>query len=78
MKIKPKDLASLRGMIHPVMEQIPVASYRAAHPGFSGKQIRWDYFHLVGQPALDFLCNTLYRYMNDDHVDTALKTIIGI
>jgi hypothetical protein len=78
MKIKPEDYATLRAMIEPVMARVSVAQYRAVHPEFSDKRIRWDYFHAAGQPALRFLCDTLYLYMNDSHMDTALKAIVGV
>ncbi len=78
MKIKPEDLDTLRTLLQPVIDRLPIAKYRAANPAFSDKRIRWDYFHAAGQPALKFLCNTLYQYMNDEHMDTALKAIVGI
>jgi len=78
MKITPEDFATLKAMIQPVIERMPVSEYRAANPTFSDKRIRWDYFHAAGLPALTFLCDVLYLYMNDTHMDTALKTIVGI
>lgn len=77
MKIKPEHLAALQAMIQPVLERTPVAEYRKANPTFSDKRIRWDYFHAAGKPALSLLCDTLYKYMNDTHMDTALKAIVG-
>ena len=58
--------------------QGPVAEYRKANPTFSDKRVRWDYFHAAGKLALSFLCDTLYKYMNDTHMDTALKAIVGV
>lgn len=78
MKITDNDLSTLRGFIEPVMQRVPVSEYRAANPTFSDKRIRWDYFHAAGQPALRFLCDVLYKYMNDTHIDTALKSIVGV
>lgn len=78
MKITPEHLETLRSMIMPVMQRVPVEEYRHNNPQFSDKRIRWDYFHAAGRPALDFLCNVLYPYMNDTHMDTALKSIVGV
>ena len=78
MKINPQDFETLKRMIEPVMKRVPVAEYRAANPSFSDKRVRWDYFHGAGTVALSFLCDVLYKYMNDEHMDTALKAIVGI
>ncbi len=78
MKITPKDLDTLKKFIQPVMERIPVAEYRAANPQFSDRRVRWDYFHGAGNDALRFLCDHLYKYMNDTHMDTALKAVVGV
>ena len=78
MKITAQDFETLRGMIEPELVRVPVAEYRKANPTFSDKRVRWDYFHVAGRPALSFLCDTLYKYMNDTHMDTALKAIVGV
>jgi hypothetical protein len=78
MKITEQDLITLRGFVTPVLARVPVNEYRAANPQFSDKRVRWDYFHAAGRPALSFLCDTLYKYMNDTHMDTALKSIVGV
>jgi len=78
MKIKPEDLQTLKALIEPILQKTPVSMYRQANPTFSDKRVRWDYFHAAGRPALTFLCDVLYEYMNDSHMDTALKTIVGV
>lgn len=35
------------------------------------KRLRWDLMYAAG--LTQFLCSTLYKYANDDHIDTALK-----
>jgi hypothetical protein len=37
----------------------------------------WDVFHSsFKQPELsEFVCGTLYNYVNDDHIETALKQV---
>jgi hypothetical protein len=77
MKIKPEHLETLRGLIQPILDSCPVEWYKSIHPEYSSKRIRWEYFYAAGQLASSFLCDTLYSYMNDDHMDTALKQIVG-
>jgi hypothetical protein len=38
------------------------------------KRVRWDLARDVG--LVPFFCDTLYKYANDDHIDTALRKII--
>jgi len=38
------------------------------------KRFRWDLFHAAG--GTKFACDTLYDYLNDDHIDTALRAIV--
>lgn len=78
MKIKPEHLAELKALIEPVKERIPVQTFVRDNPNLSPKRVRWDYFHATGSKGRDLLCATLYQYMNDDHMDTALKAIVGI
>ena len=78
MKITSQDYEKLKDLITPVIGRIPVAVYRGQNPSFSDKRVRWDYFHGTGRAGLDFLCDTLYKYMNDEHMDTALKSIVGV
>lgn len=75
MKIKPEHLQKLREVIEEVVKNRPeaLAQYKAA--GLSHKRYRWDVLYAAKQN--DFVCNTLYRYMNDDHLDTALQRILG-
>jgi hypothetical protein len=78
MKIKAEHFATLKSLIEPVKAQTPVPEYVKANPTFSPKRVRWDYYHAAGKDARELLCGTLYQYMNDDHMDTALKAIVGI
>jgi hypothetical protein len=38
------------------------------------KRFRWDLFKAAC--LVRFTCENLYNYLNDDHIDTALKSII--
>ena len=48
------------------------AAYRDA--GLSLKRYQWDVTYQVGLTA--YICDTLYSYLNDDHIQTALNRII--
>ena len=47
-------------------------AYRDA--GLSLKRYQWDITYQVGLTA--YICDTLYSYLNDDHIQTALNRII--
>ena len=38
------------------------------------KRMRWDLFYMAN--LTKFACDTLYDYVNDDHIDTALRSIV--
>ena len=43
--------------------------------GLSHVRFRWDIMRAANLTS--FLCGTLYKYLNDDHIDTALRKITG-
>ena len=46
--------------------------YRSGAGGLSEKRLRWDCLHLSKYPT-----GPLYRYLNDSHIDTALRRIVS-
>lgn len=40
------------------------------------KRFRWDLFWEIKAAERSKLVDDLYEYMNDDHIDTALKNIV--
>jgi hypothetical protein len=38
------------------------------------KRLRWDLSYKAG--LTPFLCDTIYQYADDSHIDTALKSIV--
>jgi hypothetical protein len=48
------------------------AAYRDA--GLSLKRYQWDITYQVGLTS--FICDALYPYLNDEHIQTALNRII--
>ncbi len=39
------------------------------------KRLRWDWLHYSG--LTPFICQNIYDYADDTHIDTALRRIIG-
>ena len=73
MKMQPEHFATLKTMLAPVATSDFYRSrYLAA--GLSTKQFQWDAVQHVG--AMTFICDVLYKYLNDDHIQTALNKII--
>jgi hypothetical protein len=52
------------------------AQYQAR--GLSDQRFRWDALWAVPAKVRDPLMKELYTYLNDSHIDTALKTIVGV
>jgi len=72
MKIKPQHLEYMRAAIEPKMREYPRHAYRQ----LSDERYRWDLFYVAGLAA--YACSTLYSYLNDAHIDTALRHIMGM
>lgn len=71
MKIRPEDLDALRRAIEKVIERFPSASRIYQEKNMSLNRYRWDLLH-----ASDMDKNRLYMYLNDAHIETALRRII--
>ena len=41
----------------------------------TSKRVRWDWSYYANLTA--FICDSIYTYANDQHLDTALKSIIS-
>lgn len=68
MKIKPEHYATLRDTLADVVHLYPEFVQR-----FGERGARWA---LVKEArASNWLCDTLYTYLNDDHINTALRHI---
>ena len=71
MKITPEDFITLRNLVatHDTLE----ARSEAIALGWTyGRYIWW----VTGRrDVLAFICDTLYKYLDDTHIDTALRRI---
>ena len=72
MKITPKDYQYLKNAISKVYNSEQSKEKRKL--GLSEVRIRWDYLWIAKEGT--FVCNVLYKYLNDNHIDTALKNIV--
>ena len=68
-------LGHLAVEIYKVLENSVVdLSNRYRDMGLTHKRFRWDLLYMaVGS---EWVCENLYPYLNDDHIDTALRNIV--
>lgn len=72
MKIKPEHLQTLVDNLAPFDTDELRSQYKAQ--GLSDKRYRWDLTYLSNSTR--FICDVLYEYMDDNHLDTALRKIV--
>ena len=72
MKIQASHYGHLAAAVTPLDTAERRAAYVAA--GLSDKRYHWDLTYAAG--LTPWICSTLYPYLNDDHIDTALRRII--
>lgn len=78
MKIRPEHFATLRKAITAFIadHQEACQRHKAAH---NPKRYRWDVFYrtrINGQSSSHWVGDNLYPYLNDTHIDTALRRIV--
>lgn len=79
MKITPAHFEELKNLIAPVAHYLPACVERAkADPRTKDvdTRARWDVFWCIGQTARCELMTKLYVYLDDTHIDTALKAAL--
>lgn len=89
LKMKPEHIAKLREYITPLDTQANRQRYRdkqvpnAERVKDWDRRYRWDLFNAAGRdmnphgPGTKFCCDELYPYLTDDHIDSALRTIVN-
>lgn len=78
MKIKPEHYAKLEKGVRAAVEQHPHSREAYQKAGMSEKRYRWDLLYasqIDGVSGNLWICDALYPYANDDHIDTALRRI---
>lgn len=81
MKMKPEDFAVLKQRVEAVVAANPGAAALYKSKGLTHMRYRWDLLYASGLKIGDGVGTTgdlnLYAYMNDTHIDTALRAIVG-
>ena len=72
MKIKPEHFAHLSAALAKVDTDFHRGRY--ANAGLSTRRYQWDAVRAAG--LMPWLCDTLYTYLNDEHIQTALNRIV--
>lgn len=76
MKIKPEHYDELLASISPWVAQLQShrANLAARQVNDIDKRLRWDALY-AAKPSR-WVCDTLYPYVDDTHIDTALRSIM--
>ena len=78
--MQPAHYAYIKEAIAPVAARVNPVEYRkqivaegkARDPD---KRVRWDY--LYAAKLSSWICDNLYDYLHDEHIDTALRSIMA-
>ena len=73
MKIKPEHIQYIRTAICRDSKTLTLAEYTAM--GLTPKRWRWDLLNRAH--ITQWICDTIYPYANDEHLDTVLRRITG-
>ncbi len=80
LKMKPEHLATLAAAIKACQEQNPdITQETYAAVGLSSVRYRWDIMwasRVDGLPISRWVSAELYSYLNDTHIDSALRQIL--
>ena len=72
MKITKEDYKRLSDVLQPVLRARPDLYLKYKSEGFSDMRFNWDMMYVS-----KFDTCSLYSYLNDTHINTALAKIIG-
>lgn len=72
LKIKSEDLKKLKELVTPL--DTPERRKEYVDKGLSDKRYRWDLTYT--KACTEFICQVLYKYLDDNHIDSALRSII--
>lgn len=80
MKIKPEDYEKIKSAVQHVLDKRPDAMQVYIDSGKTAKRFRWDVLYASGLKIGDGIGTqgdvNVYGYAHDDHIDTALRTIM--
>jgi len=72
MKLRPEHAQELRDAIAPVLAANPGARAEYVKLGRTMRRYRWDVLHASG-----YNTTAIYKYANDEHIDTVLRRVCG-
>jgi len=72
LKIKQEHYKELARRVLSEIDAHPLSEYRAL--GLSEKRWRWDMVYRSG--SINWLVEVLYKYLDDTHIDSALRRIV--
>lgn len=81
MKILPAHLGHLKSLIAHLDTEERRRQYRQDFDNGhikakdESKRYRWDLLY-ASQEATRFVCDVLYKYSHDEHIDTALRSLV--
>lgn len=76
MKITPEHYSHLREAMRPKLPLVAehlVAVAKDSRVKSPPMRTRWDWLYASG--LTPWICDNLYKYANDEHIDTALRAI---
>lgn len=73
MKITEKHYLFMKKKMAENKNKIPAMAIYEKNK-LSEKRYRWDL--VIKSGLLNFICDDLYKYLNDSHIDTALRKIV--
>jgi len=83
MKVKKHDYNELRDAIHNRVNELTREKIKEhkmslinSNTGDISKKFRWNLLWAVSFPVRQVIVDRIYQYANDNHIDTALKSII--
>lgn len=75
MKITKEHYEHLKVICLDVLSKNPNMAKEYTEKRLSAMRYRWDVLHMANN-SLNFICSHLYKYLDDTHIDTALRSII--
>lgn len=76
MKMLPEDFVELKKEIDEVLKNRPTMREDYKKEGLSAMRFRWDCVYLIPKAVRTPWFDRIYTYLNDEHVDTALRQIV--
>ena len=74
MKIKPEHYSKIALDCQSFIASNPTMAQAYKDAGLSAKRFQWDVARKAG--LIGFFCDTIYKYADDTHIDTALRNAI--